>query len=518
VSHTEEIEFLRSMGALLRRAGLDSPRSLLDHPRRVAVPTGFPFEGDVTARRRLFRLPPLPDGSIPFLVRFDRETAREAARAARAAHDRHRTLGLRGVSLSTPAALGCARVASGAAGFLLILVPAGGEFLDVLLRAGKIPDGSVDRKLAGMLSTLRAAGSGGCALYAWNVFVFPGGDVALLEAVEDARPGRGDGLLLGPQAALSATIDSRSLSRTARLRFLKRVLADEKSSSARGVWKTAWRKIDSRERRLRRRGIFPALFDTVVTGDSAGVLCAATAFRGDLAENGFVSAADFTDAPNRGARVLRDLPDRCNCIVESAAGRYFFKIHRERNRGRLLSQGEREWRSNLALGRFGLPTAPCAACGTSGDGPGFRSFFASRDAGGRPLDDILREREGEAGSFRRTLAVDAGRLVGLFHRAGFFHRDLYLCHLLLVNNRLCFIDLQRMEEGWIFRMHGRIKDLAALLYSSLPTPVSNADRLRFFRAYKGGGALTKKDRKLIAAVRRKARAIAAHDGRSGGEK
>jgi len=76
--------------------------------------------------------------------------------------------------------------------------------------------------------------------------------------------------------------------------------------------------------------------------------------------------------------------------------------------------------------------------------------------------------------------------------------------------RIAFIDLQRLKERYIFSMRGKIKDLAALYYSTLSTAVTRTDRIRFLKAYRGGGRLGEGDRRLAAAVIRKAQKIAKH--------
>ena len=68
----------------------------------------------------------------------------------------------------------------------------------------------------------------------------------------------------------------------------------------------------------------------------------------------------------------------------------FYEIYRSGSvtgtLGSTMAGLEREWRGFLALLRFGLPVPPPAAWGA---GRGI-SFFAARDEGGIPLDDLLR--------------------------------------------------------------------------------------------------------------------------------
>jgi hypothetical protein len=81
-------------------------------------------------------------------------------------------------------------------------------------------------------------------------------------------------------------------------------------------------------------------------------------------------------------------------------------------------------------------------------------------------------------------------LVAGLHGQGYVHRDLYLSHIFFDPARppqgsLCLIDLQRvMRPRWRFR-RWRVKDLAALNYSTPRAIVSQADRLRWLRYYLG---------------------------------
>jgi tRNA A-37 threonylcarbamoyl transferase component Bud32 len=117
----------------------------------------------------------------------------------------------------------------------------------------------------------------------------------------------------------------------------------------------------------------------------------------------------------------------------------------------------------------------------------------------------------------RQLALITRRL----HENGFFHRDLYLCHLFLTRNAdggivLQLIDLARMiEKPWSGR-RWMVKDLASLEYSSPQGLVTRADRVRFLYYYQGdfarrGGI----DRGLIDDILSRTRRMARHDVKRG---
>ena len=73
-------------------------------------------------------------------------------------------------------------------------------------------------------------------------------------------------------------------------------------------------------------------------------------------------------------------------------------------------------------------------------------------------------------------------LTGL-HRAGWYHRDLYLEHLVVdPKGRLVLLDLGRARREPAPRQRWFFKDLAALAHSA-PADLSRATRLRFLRDY-----------------------------------
>ncbi|MEA3366643.1 MAG: lipopolysaccharide kinase InaA family protein [Planctomycetota bacterium] len=128
---------------------------------------------------------------------------------------------------------------------------------------------------------------------------------------------------------------------------------------------------------------------------------------------------------------------------------------------------------------------------------------------------------------KRRLIRQIADIARRLHAADLSHRDFYLCHIMVrpVEGRepvLHLIDLQRLTHHrhgigrrWI------VKDLAALLFSSWPGPATGvrspvftqADRLRFARAYFQADRLTAEHKRLLRAVVRKARRIARHDAR-----
>lgn len=121
-------------------------------------------------------------------------------------------------------------------------------------------------------------------------------------------------------------------------------------------------------------------------------------------------------------------------------------------------------------------------------------------------------------AYRRAVRTAVARLVARLHEAGLCHRDLYISHIFFEPRPdpaagLVLIDLQRVIRPRLRRRRWRIKDLAALNYSVPRAAASNAERLRWFKAYRQSTRLTRADKALIRAVVTKTRRIARHDRR-----
>jgi heptose I phosphotransferase len=93
---------------------------------------------------------------------------------------------------------------------------------------------------------------------------------------------------------------------------------------------------------------------------------------------------------------------------------------------------------------------------------------------------------------RHDIAVRLGRFVAAFHETGFFHRDLYLCHVFVELDtdarrppQFCLIDLARTFRPRWRRMRWIIKDLSQVDASARQIGATRSDRLRFLLAYLG---------------------------------
>jgi len=113
---------------------------------------------------------------------------------------------------------------------------------------------------------------------------------------------------------------------------------------------------------------------------------------------------------------------------------------------------------------------------------------------------------------RRTFIKKLADFIKRFHATGFRHRDLYLCHIFCNDNEnFTMIDLARTFKPILLPERFRVKDIAQLFYSAAGKYFSNADRLRFYKAYTGHKKLTNSDRNFIKSVINKASQMARHD-------
>jgi hypothetical protein len=247
------------------------------------------------------------------------------------------------------------------------------------------------------------------------------------------------------------------------------------------------------------------------------------------------------------------------------------KIRRTLSLGDPISAAEHEARNIVRLIDAGIPTVRCAAVGWEFASGGLRerSCLVTEEVAGAVQADVYCEREFGKGGARgktaakRRLIRALGRLARQFHGSGFVHRDFYLCHVLVRpvgadDFVLHLIDLQRMmrfrrggvpaspagstgREAWRPRgvpaspsaqrdlavggrgVPGRwiVKDLAALLFSSRPSPATfvrsavftDTDRMRFAREYFGTDRLSPAQKALVRRAVRKARRIEGHERR-----
>ena len=173
------------------------------------------------------------------------------------------------------------------------------------------------------------------------------------------------------------------------------------------------------------------------------------------------------------------------------------------------SPGGREGRNLAALAAIGVPVPRVLAW-----------FEASGVAGSAvvmerlPRSEHLRSAltatraDEESAAARRAWAGELCELTARLHAAGWYHRDLYLVHV-VPTPRLVLLDVARARREVRPRRRWFVKDLAALAVST-PEWIGRRERLRFLRDY-----LRRRELLRRGALRRWARAIEAKAHRLG---
>lgn len=389
--------------------------------------------------------------------------------------------------------------------FLLFRAPADTRTLDEYFRAESIHERRrLSRDLAEVLGRMHAGGIFMPDLLARHVIVSPDRTFYFIDLAHLVFGRRAHRRAARDLARLSSTIESVIASRSDRLRFLNHY-ARKNSIVKRdtNTFRSFLKKVAAEEKSARHRRRFPELCELEPLPSDRGRCYVNRAFSEDFKTLELRTAADF-ESPGHGARLLRDIGVRSNYRLETERNSFFLKVHRHSKSGKGDLPGRREWNNHMRLIRMGIN---CPVPAAWGEGPGF-SFFASQACEGRTADIVANDWATLTKDRRRTLIRNMALVVARLHACAFYHRDLYLCHLIEDETRIRLIDLQRLEDDPPFRRHRQVKDLAALLYSSYDTDITCTDRLRFLRFYCGGGSLSRKGRELARAVMRKARKIA----------
>jgi heptose I phosphotransferase len=229
-----------------------------------------------------------------------------------------------------------------------------------------------------------------------------------------------------------------------------------------------------------------------------------------------------TAGPARPGEVLRDTrlhrtvalagPAGEPRILKWHGGRPPLDLWRDVFSGRAFVPAARiEFENLRALAAQGFPVPQALGWGRS---PGGGSFLLLRPVEGSPLDAWMRSAVDPA--TRRGILAAVASLVSRFHRAGWFHRDLYACHLLVDGSqRLALIDLARARRTRRLRARWIVKDLGALLHSTRDPSTSLAERARFLLEYLGKDRLDREARRLAARVLRRAERMRRHVPREG---
>ncbi|MDP6962622.1 MAG: lipopolysaccharide kinase InaA family protein [Planctomycetota bacterium] len=189
-----------------------------------------------------------------------------------------------------------------------------------------------------------------------------------------------------------------------------------------------------------------------------------------------------------------------------------------------VSPGHREWDSANMLRRSGFDVPQPVAFGESINffSCPLRSFIITRGIEGPSLEEYLADgypiMEGlSPHEVKNSILEDIAGMVKRFHSAGYYHKDLYCCHLIVAEDehekesrwgQPHIIDLERVvrernpAERWI------VKDLAALHFSA-PAVVSMRDKWRFLKYYFPSWSYANR-RRFAQKIEAKRKKIASH--------
>ena len=204
--------------------------------------------------------------------------------------------------------------------------------------------------------------------------------------------------------------------------------------------------------------------------------------------------------------VYREVAGRRTLRVLLGEGAYFAKLHFGVGWAEILKNlltarrpvvgARNEYRTCLHLEAQGVAAPKVAAFGQQGVNPASRFSFVICDAldGYESLEDITDRWEQRHPSLleKWRLIEAVARFAKTLHATGVVHRDFYICHMLAEKTsyaqaelRLAVIDLHRARIYHRIPQRWLLRDLSALLFSTLDLPLDWRAWLRFVRIYRG---------------------------------
>ena len=157
-----------------------------------------------------------------------------------------------------------------------------------------------------------------------------------------------------------------------------------------------------------------------------------------------------------------------------------------------------EWRAIKHLDQLGIKTMSLVGYGKRGWNPArLQSFVITEDLTDTvSLENFCRDWTTSPPDFtlKQALIKEVATIARKLHQHGMNHRDFYICHFLLdISNgmetigpnslRLYLIDLHRVQIRGSVPRRWRVKDIAALYFSSMDIGLTQRDILRFIRIY-----------------------------------
>ena len=207
-------------------------------------------------------------------------------------------------------------------------------------------------------------------------------------------------------------------------------------------------------------------------------------------------------------KVYREQVGRKTLRVTFDGKRYFAKLYRGVGWREIVknlfhfrlpvTSAQIEWRAIKRLEKLGVKTMRLVGYGKRGRNPaGMQSFVITEElAHTMSLENFCRHWPSSPPPFvlKRGLIMEVACIAKKLHDQGMNHRDLYICHFLLNippgpegveagDLLLYLIDLNRMQTRRRTLRRWRVKDIAALYFSSMDIGLTKSDLLRFIRVY-----------------------------------
>jgi len=178
-----------------------------------------------------------------------------------------------------------------------------------------------------------------------------------------------------------------------------------------------------------------------------------------------------------------------------------------------LSPAMREYRNIKLFEDLGIKTMlPVCLAEKTSCGIPFESFIITESLESFPRVEDFIVKKWKSYSYKKKihLVKKLAQVVGILHKNNYFHKDLYLGHILFDEEKEEFyvIDLQRVKKHNIVRKRWIIKDLASLNYSAEICDVSSKMRMIFCKEYSRIMDINCRD--IIGAVNKKTEKIKKH--------
>jgi heptose I phosphotransferase len=216
----------------------------------------------------------------------------------------------------------------------------------------------------------------------------------------------------------------------------------------------------------------------------------------------------FTRLFSLEGKVYRDKEGRRTVRFSMDGKNYFGKFHSGIGWKNLIKNllsfripvtgARNEWTAIEKLERLGITTMPLVGYGEKGINPAkIQSFVITEELTETvSLEDFCRNWQKQPPPYllKKALITKIAEMARILHENGMNHRDLYICHFLLElssgavrggnkNPILHLIDLHRVQFRSKTPVRWKVKDIAALYFSSMDSGLTNRDLLRFMRVY-----------------------------------